>query len=393
VKYAAPNGGEQQRKTCIVFLVRSLDVGGTERQLVVLARGLSQRGHAVTVITYYDGGVLAQGLANERLTVVSLAKRGRWDLWAPFRRLVRELRERQPDIIHGFLPDGNIVTLLARRWVPGAAVVWGVRTSEIDLSKYDWVTRLMLRLSYLLAGGADLIIVNSRAGAASAIANGCPPDRVRVIPNGIDLTQFQPDPEAGARLRAEWGITGAGPVIGIVARLDPLKDHPTFLRAAALFLEGHPEARFVSVGGGPAIYAAELRLLAVQLGIGERILWLESRLDVVPLYSALDLLASTSITEGFSNVVAEAMSCGVTCVVTDVGDSAWVVGDTGLVVPPRDPAALAAAWNSALILRRDGHLAPSRTRIEQHFSLPQLIGRTEEELTRWLRPGQTEPQP
>jgi len=368
----------------IAFIVRSLDIGGAERQLVALASGLSKRGHAVTVITYYDGGALVEGLANERVAVVSLGKRGRWDLWAPLRRLGAELRMRRPSIIHGYLPDGNIVTLIASRFVPGSAVVWGVRAAERDLSKHDWVTRLVFRLSCFLARRADLIIANSKAGAAWHIAKGYPRDRVRVIPNGIDLARFRPDLEAGGRLRAEWGATGTSPVIGIVGRLDPLKDHPTFLRAAALFISKHPDARFVSVGRGPAAYWAELRNLAAELGIAERVHWLESRQDVVPVYSAVDLITSTSITEGFSNVVGEAMACEVTCVVTDVGDSAWVVGDSGLVVPVRDPTALAAAWSSALIMRRDGQLSPPRARIERQFSLERLVRSTEEELVRCL---------
>ena len=150
-----------------------------------------------------------------------------------------------------------------------------------------------------------------------------------VIPNGIDTSRFREMPGSGARLRALWGVRDDQILIGLVGRLDYMKDHPTFLRAAAKLTHHNDSVRFVCVGGGPISYAAQLKDLSSELGLHDRIVWAGDQDDMPSVYSALDLLVSSSSGEGFSNVIGEAMACGVPCVVTDVGDSALIVGETG----------------------------------------------------------------
>ncbi len=133
------------------------------------------------------------------------------------------------------------------------------------------------------------------------------------------------------------------PVIGIVARLDPIKDHASFLEAAAGVAAAMPAARFVCVGNGEPVYTASLKTRATALGLDSRLLWAGARHDMSAVYNALDVNVLCSIGEGMPNVLGEAMACGTPCVVTDAGDSALVVGDTGPVVPVRAPRELAAA--------------------------------------------------
>lgn len=368
------------KRFSIVFLTRSLGYGGAERQLVALACGLHQRGHRVFVLTYYAAGPLGAALAEAGVPILALGKRHRWDLVGPLARAVRTLRQMRPDVLHGYLVDANVLATLLGP-LARARVVWGVRASALEFAGYPWLARVLFRLSRALAKRADLIIVNSQTGAADHIAAGYPRDRVQVVPNGIDTVRFRPDRDARERMRQVWGVDAGQRVIGLVGRLDPMKDHQTFLEAAQRLIPGHAEVRFVCIGDGDPEFRAKLLDTAGRLGVTERVRWILPDLDVGAVYNAIDLLTSSSaFGEGFSNVVGEAMACGVTCVVTDVGDSAIVVGDTRLVVPPRDPVALAEAWEAALSrIAAGGHSEP-RQRIEREFNLDLLVTRTERAL-------------
>jgi len=144
------------------------------------------------------------------------------------------------------------------------------------------------------------------------------------------------------------------------------------------------------VGDGPDSYKSKLRALAEELRLTEKLIWAGFRDDLAAVYNALDLLTSSSYGEGFPNVVAEAMACGIPCVVTDVGDSACIVGDTGLVVPPKDPEALSNGWKEILALSqldREARGKASRARIVEEFSVNQLVERTQTVLEGLLQLG------
>ena len=314
--------------------------------------------------------------------VISLEKRGRWDVLGFLLRLVRLLRQEKPDILHGYLGTPNILTVLLKPIFPRIRMVWGVRASNMDLERYDWLARWSYRVECHLSRFADLIIANSYAGMHYAIANGFPKNKMVVIPNGIDTEHFRPNPKARVQVRAEWGVAEDEKLIGLVGRLDPMKDHPTFLKAAALLAREREDVRFVCVGDGPPDYRQELHALGRELGLAERLIWTGTRRDMPAVYNALDIATSSSYGEGFPNVIGEAMACGVPYVVTDVGDSAWIVGDTGIVVPPQNPKALADGWR--LKLNSLDQSAESkeliRQRILDNFSVSNLIQSTEAEL-------------
>jgi len=378
------------RPFSLVLLTRALGYGGAERQLVALAAGLHRRGHRILVLTFYAGGPLERDLVAAGVPVEALGKRHRWDLVSPMLRAVRILRRIRPDLLHGYLVDANVLSTLLRRVIPRAHLVWGVRASALDFAAYPRLAGTLFRVSRRLARRADLIIANSRSGARDHIIAGYPESRVTVIPNGIDTERFRPDSRARERMRRAWGIGGHERVIGLVGRLDPMKGHATFLQAAARFLSMCPGTRFVCVGDGPAVMKARLGAATRECGLADRVLWLLPEPDAAAVYNGLDLLTSASLFgEGFSNVIGEAMACGVRCVVTDVGDSAWVVGETGLVVPPGDPGALAEAWARALSIRDDPSHPDPRSRVQREFNLDRLIRRTEEALSTLLRPAAT----
>lgn len=364
----------------ILLLTPSLASGGAERQLTVLAKGLKRRGHDVVVAEFYGGGLFEAELSAAGVRLVDLKITKRWRYLTFFLRLVRLVKRERPDIIQSFSGVPNILALLSR-WVSASSkVVWGVRASDVDLSWYGWASRASYRMECALALHADLIIANSKAGKSHAVQNGFPASKTIVIRNGIDMIHFRPDRVAGLSLRRTWGVPDGTPLVGLVGRLDPMKDHSTFIRAAARIRQAGRDVRFACVGrtGGPEFQRIER--LSQELGIGVALTWAGEQSDMSAVYNSLDLLCLSSVSESFPNVVCEAMACGVPCVVTDVGDATDIVGQTGRVVPPRDAAALADAVMGLLDERRPLPEASLRRRIADHFSVDRLVDDTEREL-------------
>lgn len=363
----------------IIFLIPSLDYGGAERQLITLVKGLSQRGHEVIVTVMYLGGPLENDLKNSGVHLYSLDKKGRWDIGAVIRwvQLVKKLK---PDIIHGYLPTPNMLCVAVKAVMPSIPIVWGVRASDIDLKPYGWFVRLAAKVESMLSYFADLIIANSYAGCECTIKCGFPGSRMAVVPNGIDTVRFHHDDEQRRRVRSQWDIGDDRKLVGIVGRLDPMKDHPTFIKMAAILAAKHKDIVFACIGKGSQPYLTQLRELAKQLQVEDCIRWIGPISEMPAVYNALDLLVSTSAYgEGFPNVVGEAMSCGIPCVVTDVGDSAKVVGVTGIAVTPKSPEELAAACEQILDCWEQ-YSRFTRQRIIEEFSVERLVCRTEEKL-------------
>lgn len=375
------------KRICLLFLIRSLNRGGAERQLVELVKGLDKQRFAIVVVTFYGGGDLGLELEKlEGVEVFSLGKRSRWDL-LPFLLRLRKLVFRlKPQIIHGYLGVANELGLLFGK-LKGAKVVLGLRASNVDFSQYDWPTALSFRVGAWLSRFADLIIINSQAGKYHHLEQGYNDSRMVVVNNGIDVAHFRPDLAGGQKLRTKWGITLQQSLIGLVGRIDPMKDHSTFFQAAALLSPEHDEARFVCVGEGSQEYQAKLYALVDQLGLDDKVIWAGLQRDMVAVYSALDVATSSSYGEGFSNVVGEAMACEMPCVVTDVGDSAYIVGNTGVVVPPKNPEALAKGWKKILQFsqsERENMGQAARARIAANFTVKHLVSRTEAVLLKLL---------
>ncbi len=368
-------------KKKIVFLIRSLNYGGSERQLATLVKALDKQYFDITVLCFYAGGSLSldQELKDSGIPIICLDKQGRWDLFGFFWRLVQHLQRIHPDVLHGYIGIPNLLTIFLKLFFPSTRMIWGIRSSNVDPDFYDWLGRLVFRLECLLSRFADLIIVNSYAGRAYYLNHGFPANKMTVIPNGIDIELFKPEQGARIKVRRSCGISQDTILIGLVGRLDIRKDHPTFLKAAALLFEERHNVRFVCVGSGSENYARKLYELADELGISDQVIWVKARADMSAIYNALDIVVSSSYTEGFSNVIGEAMSCGVPCVVTDVGDSAWIVGNTDVVVPPKNPEALKTAIKN--LIETLGNNACDHTKIRQRiidqFSVVQLALKTE----------------
>jgi glycosyltransferase involved in cell wall biosynthesis len=362
----------------VLFLLRSLDYGGAERQVIALAGNLRQKSESVTIATFYPPGPWGKDLKAMGVPLYNLGKRGRWDFFF-FLKLIKHVREISPVIVYSHLTTANIFAALLKPMCAPVRVVWGVRSSNMDLERYGWVDRFVYRLECALSRFADLIITNSHAGLHYAIEHGFPEKKLLVIANGIDTDQFCPDPQSRERVRREFGLAGHDILIGLVGRLDPMKDYPTFLKAAALLSEKQ-EVRFLCVGDGPESYRLWLQRMAKELRVDTRVIWLAAAEDMAALYNGMDVMtSSSSFGEGFSNAIGEAMACGVPCVVTDVGDSKRIIGETGYVVPPRDPTALCFGWMRMLALdaqAKSSLARDARNRIVRYYGTERLVANT-----------------
>ena len=285
-----------------------------------------------------------------------------------------------PDLIQGWMYHGNLMASLAayssRRSVP---VLWNIRQSFYGLAYERWLTRRVIRLGALLSVQPDAIIYNSLSSARQHEAIGYERNKRVWIPNGFDCDTFQPREEWRSQVRCELGIADDVVLVGVIARYHPMKDHEGFLRAAGLVVQNHPNVRFLFAGRGVTSDQPALLRAIRQNQLGNFVFLLGERTDVPRLNAALDLACSASAWgEGFSNAIGEAMASGIPCVVTDIGDSAHIVGDTGTVVPPRNFEELARAI-SRLIgigqIRRRQNGEQARKRIEKEFSLAAIVQR------------------
>jgi glycosyltransferase involved in cell wall biosynthesis len=344
----------------ILLVGRSLEIGGAERQLALTANALAGRGHKVSLALLYCRGPLLLDLADSDVEIADLGKRGRYSIHRVIWRFARLLRTFRPDVIYAHLPVQNLLALFGSLLLPGSVVVWGLRGSEMVESHYDYLSRTVRSLEAFASKWADLTIVNSRSGEQHAIQRGFPRERLAIIYNGIDLDRFKPNMITRLKYRSLWGIDPQTVVIGHVGRIDAMKDHHSFFQALLLLKAGPRDFKAVCVAAGPESAVKCLRERAEALGILDVVEIVNQSENAAEIIAAFDVFCSSSaFGEGFSNVIAEAMACGIPCVATDVGEARDLIGDTGIVVPPRSPDALAEAL--ALMCNRivSGDAAPA----------------------------------
>jgi len=327
----------------VLHVITGLHTGGAETALCRLLETLRPPEFEHSVVALRGEGPLSARVraAGARVTHLNM----RPSTPNPFGalRLWRLQRTEGLDVVQGWMSHANLAATLTRP-AAGAPVVWGIRHTPYDLADEKPLTRLVLGTSKALAKRATAIVYNSTVSARRHEALGYPSDRTRVIPNGFDTAIFKPDPVARCEVRAELALSPEAFVVGLVARWHPMKDHENFLRAAALLSKSRSDAMFVMVGDGVDAGNGTLRELIRALGLSKCVRLCGPRRDVAALNAALDVGSSSSWGEAFPNAIGEAMSCGIPCVATDVGDIREIVANTGVVVPPRDPQALCAGW-------------------------------------------------
>ena len=359
----------------IAHLITGLETGGAERMLARLVTTTDPGRFRSLVISMGAPGPVGLQIEAAGVPVHSLGmRRGGLDP-RPVLRLTRILRNCRPDILQTWLPHADLFGVLARSLRLAPRLLWNIRATE--MLRASVVRMLLARLSRI----PDAVIVNSQAGERYHQGLGYRPRRWVQISNGFDTDALRPDAAARERQRRGLGLADDTIAVLLPARYHPVKDHTNFLAAAALLAARRPEMRFAMAGAGIAAGNRALDEAIAAHGLGSRLLLLGERHDLDTLYSAFDIVTlSSAIGEGFPNVLGEAMCCGIPCAATDSGDAASIVGDTGEIVPPRDPAALAAAWERIAALDPAARHAlglAARQRIVRHYALPSIVARYE----------------
>ena len=363
----------------LAIVINGTGVGGAERMLARVLTRLSTDEFAVKVFSLDSGGPIAEQLTKAGIPVVALdCVRRRIPNPFDLLTLARELRRFRPDVVQGWMYLGNLygglAAKLARRDLP---VSWNIRHStldpQIDSRSLRWSAWLGGKLSQWIP---QRIILCAEAARAAHLAVGYAADKLEVIPNGFDLSEFRPDPAARRRIRDELSVCDNTPLVGLVGRFHPHKDHRTFVRAARVVADRLPSTHFVCVGDDQIYTAADVWQWIDEVGLRDRFHLLGARRDIAAIDASLDVSVCASTTEGFPNVVGEAMACGVPCVATNVGECAEVVGDTGRIVPKQNPQQLGEAIVELLNLPPVERFAlgqAARGRVCQRYDIAQIV--------------------
>lgn len=364
------------RQITIAHVITDLGVGGAEVMLRNLVQRMDRTRFRNVVISLTDRGFFADDIERAGVAVEALGiERGRPDPRLLV-RLRRSLKKHQPDIVQTWLYHADLLGTLVRRAVPDATLLWNVRCSFMEMRRYNPLSGMTRRMLAMMSKVPTAVVVNSVSGREVHERLGYRPRRWVLLPNGFDTERFKPDSNARSAIREELGLAEDTFLVGTVGRFDPMKDHATFLAAAELVARD-VDAHFVLAGRGLEASNSVLVDWIRSRGLVGRVHLLGPRKDVAAIDAALDVFCFASrYGEGFPNVVGEAMACATPCVVTDVGDAAAIVGDTGTVAAPGDAAGLADGVNKLLRMssserRQIG--ARARARIENDYSIGSIV--------------------
>ena len=353
----------------VLHIITDLLLGGAESVLVEVASRGQRDGHTNLVISLTDDQPLGERLRSAGISVTALTMRPNRPDPRAILRLAKIIRAEKPDLIQTWMYHGDLLGSVASLFAGRPPLVWGIHHTAADPATLNPRTYQILKLNARLSHSIPTrIICCAESAKTSHIEVGYRADRMTVIPNGVDVNRFKANPIARAELRAELGLSENDFLIGLCARFHPTKDHATFIKAASNI----PDARFLLCGRDVTEANSTLMKMIDEAGIRSHCHLLGPRSDMPRVYSALDMLVSSSRSEAFPLTITEAMACGLPCVVTDVGDSEQIVGETGRIVRAGDFHALAAGVASVRSLsaesfRQLGALA--RERVEKLYNL------------------------
>ena len=362
----------------VVHIITGLPVGGAQTMLSEIVRRQQQAGDRLLVISLTELGAVGEQLRQGGVQVRALAMNR--SLPSPFDllRLRRLIKDFAPDLVQTWMYHADLIGGLAARLAGIHSVVWNIRHGDLRSGVDKRTTILTARLCGFLSRWVPrLILCNSHHATGIHEKLGYQRQRLKVVPNGIDVEKYCPLPNAAASVRMELGLNDKARLVGLVARFDPQKDHRRFIAAAEIVARRHENIHFLLCGENIDKSNQDLAGWIDRTSVADQFHLLGVRDDVPRLTAALDLSVSSSAHgEGFSNIIAEAMACGVPCVVTDIGDSALIIGDTGWIVPAENEEALADAMHAALSEPVDGHKLRgerARARIVDQFSIDEIF--------------------
>jgi glycosyltransferase involved in cell wall biosynthesis len=361
-----------RRRMDVLHVIVGLDAGGAELMLGRLIDGNRDRaGPRHSVVSLTDIGPVGQDLLRAGVAVHALGMRGPAGLPVGLWRLYRLIGAARPDVVQTWMYHADFLGGLAG-FARRRPVFWGVRATHVGaegVTATIWLRRACALLSRWLP---KKIIFAAEASRRAHVGIGYDISKLVVIPNGFDAHALANAASRREAARAGLGIAPGTPVFGLVGRFNPVKGIDIFVEAAGRVARANPHTLFLMVGRGLEPANAQLMDWIGRAGIRDRTLLLGERADVPDCLAAMDMFCLSSRSEGFPNAVGEAMGVGLPCIVTDVGDAAMLVADTGIVVPAEDPNALAAGMTRLGALPVSQRLvlgAAAQRRIESQFSV------------------------
>ena len=365
----------------ILHIITDLAAGGAETMLYRLLSKMDTARFENEVISLTSLGEIAEKIEANGVPVRALGMRKGVPNPIPVARLFHWIRRSQPQVVQSWMYHANLIGGLTARLARHTSVVWGIHhvnlEPRVNKRLTIWIAEVCASMSKWLP---SCVVFCSQAALRSHTLLGYAAKKMVVIPNGLDLDEFKPDPTARVCVREELGIGAEAIVIGIAARFHVLKDYRNFVQAAGWLRKRFSDVHFVMCGLDITPDNRELKQWINDSGVRMHCHLLGKRRDMARLFSAFDIATSSSTSEAFPLSVGEAMACGTPCVVTDVGDSALIVGDTGRVVAPGDPDGLATAWSELIEAGPEvrHHLGiAARRRVHQHFALASVVRRYE----------------
>lgn len=363
-----------KRKIKLVFVITALGTGGAEMMLYKFLTRINRDRYSPIVISLISGGIFVERIRDLDIPVETLGmKPGGYNPLILF-KLRQMLLEIQPDLIQGWMYHANLAAQLANflsnSKVP---VFWSIHHSVDSLKAEKLSLAATIKLTALLSSKVKKVIFSAEKGQKQHTHLGYEPNNATVIGDNFDLGKYKPVSNPQFNLRSLLNLPEDSILIGSVARYHPMKDHANLIDGAAILIANYPNVHFVLVGPNVDEQNPVLSAQIAQLGIAQQVHLLGERQDIPDLMTSFDIFTTSSAYgESFPNVLGEAMSCQIPCVATDIGDSQTVIGDTGVVVPPKDPQALADAWQKLIILGKEGRQdlgKQARQRIENNFNL------------------------
>jgi glycosyltransferase involved in cell wall biosynthesis len=366
----------------IVFLITDLDTGGAEIMLYRLLSRLDREKFTPTVISLRRDGPLGKKIRALNISVLALGMDPQRPNPLSFFKLLSILRQLHPDMLQTWMYHSDLIGGLAGFFIK-IPVIWAIHNSTTDPKHTRTRTLIIVRLCAFLSSLIPTKIISCSEKARQVhVQIGYASKKFVTIPNGFDLTDFKPDQEAAKKIRLELELEPTTSLIGMAARYDPQKDHANFIRAAQIFHQTSPQTHFLLCGEGLTWENTTINGEIDAAGLRSYFHLLGRRDDMPSVFNALSLHGlSSAYGEAFPNTLGEAMASGVPCVATDVGDCSFIIGDTGLVVSPKDPQALADAWERILCLSAEERLSlggRARQRIQELFSIGEITRRYED---------------
>ena len=365
----------------VCIIITGLSTGGAEAMLFKLLQHLDRNRFTAQVISLSTKGEIGPRIEALGVPVQALGMRPGLPNPGKCLRLIMTLRKMKPDVVQTWMYHADLVGGLSARLAGIRAVVWGVRHSNLSPSLNKQTTLRVMHVCASLSRWLPCRILSCSERARSIhVAAGYDAGKISIIPNGFDLEHFVPDEMARDSVREEFGLPGDALLVGLIARDDPQKNHAGFIEAAARVKNSLPNVHFLLAGMGIDEGNKPLVLAIERAGLQNRVHLLGQRDDIPRLMAGLDVLASSSHGEAFPNVLGEAMACGIPCVVTDVGDSADIVGDTGRVVASGDMADLARRLIELLELpieQRSALGRRARERVRERYEIGEVVRRFE----------------